>query len=106
MGGASCSPSILIDFEGAALDQGGGTEALAYAVDRALGVGGAMLDEVGRVGLIRGRQGRNPEADKAERGAVDLRREKIASGGENPGGELGRIAQRTRPRAQLEIRGL
>src|ERR1700722_7853473 len=65
-------------------------EAGADAVDGMLGDGGAAVDQVGGVGLIRRDQRTGADADQPEARAVGLALEQVARGSKNAAGELGR----------------
>ena len=68
-----------------------------------LRLGRAAVDEVGRVGLLRRSERARPDSEQTEFGAVGLAFEEVARGGENSACELRRRAERTGPRANLEI---
>src|SRR5579871_5604151 len=71
-----------------------------------LGLGGAGVDEVGIVVILHRLDMADTDADQAEFCCADLAREQVAACGENPRGKLRRMAERARPRADLEIRAL
>src|SRR5262249_12933018 len=77
-------------------------EPFSQPVDGLLGLGAAAVDEVGEIGPVGVAERREADADQAKHGAVGFAREQVAPGGENPPGELGRVTERRRPRADTE----
>src|SRR5215472_7201830 len=95
----------VVAIERKPLDDGFIAEPFAQSVDGLLGLGAAAIDEVGEVGPVGVAERREPDADQAKHGAVGFAREQVAPGGENPPGELGRVTERLRPRADTEVGG-
>jgi len=85
------------------------TEFLTQAIDRVLGGGAAfaaLIDEIGRIGILRGRERADTDADQAESRRPGFARQQFAAGVEYLCGELGRRAERARAGAQAKIGAL
>ena len=66
-------------------------EAGTDPVDGVLGDGGAAVNQVGGIGLVRCDQRTRADADQPEARAVGLALEQVARGSKNAAGELGRL---------------
>src|SRR5207244_256691 len=97
---------LIVALEGAAPDDGIVAELFTQLIDRAFGLGGAVVEQVGEVGPIAIAKRGQADADQPEGGAVDLGREQIAAGAENDSRKLGRASKRLRPGADAKVGGL
>src|ERR1700722_6010052 len=97
---------FLGPFEGKASDHGIVAETRTHAVDRMLGLGGAAVDEIRRIGMIRRGECGCADAEQAEFRPVGFAFEQRPRGGENLAGELRRRRERVRPGADAKVGGL
>src|SRR5262249_40632509 len=95
--------------EGNAAEDRGLAEFRPQAIDRVLGGGAAvaaLIDEIGRIGVLRGSERADADADQAKSRRPGLARQQFAPGVEYLCRELRWRAERSRARAQAEIRAL